>query len=86
MAFKYTKPPTATCRVCGEDWAEDCVHDGRCSMCDAAFQACYEIMRAGDCGKAYWVDIHDRTRASCDITSEPCAEHYTDCPLHKEKL
>ena len=46
------------------------------------FQACYEVMRGDPC----WYCSRCEPICYHGATHTPCAEHYTDCPLHKEKV
>lgn len=49
----------------------------------AGSQACYEIMRAGNCCYGAW---HEEVDYVCVYTisdDDSCAKNYKDCPLHR---
>ena len=57
---------------------------------DSVMQKCYEIMRNKSCAFHHKLLgcamlTHPDREESYDFWAVPCAEHYTDCPLHKEK-
>ena len=62
------------------DGTRDAYKDGHAD----GFQACYEIMRRR-CDWVYWTHTGVGCGHAAGVQDIPCAAHYTDCPLHKEK-
>ena len=52
---------------------------------DAAYQACYEKHRAGNCEDYYVNDCGTYYCERMGDLAHPCAGRFEDCPLHKEE-
>lgn len=76
MSDRYELCEHCSANVCdGEQWCEGCK-----DFADERTQTAYEIHRAGNC--RWWLSTlgcwYERNK------TKPCAEHYSDCPLHSK--